>query len=159
MGESEAQASSDCRVIDVGTRSWKLLIDGSLVPGAATTTTIDPSTGQTLAEVPDASTEHVDVAVDVMTFADEAEAVVVANAVDFGLTASIWTRDLDRTLRVISAIDAGDVWVSEAGPHYWGAPVGGTKNSSVGREGGLAELLSYTEPKSVHVRHQPMVAA
>lgn len=95
----------------------------------------------------------------VTTFTDEAEAIALANDVDYGLTASVWTRDLDRALRVTSALDAGYVWVNEAGPHYWGAPFGGMKNSGVGREESLDELLSYTEPKSVHLRYRPRLVA
>lgn len=89
----------------------------------------------------------------VMTFKDEAEAVALANAVEYGLTASVWTRDLDRALRMAAELESGYVWINEAGPHYWGAPFGGTKDSGVGREESLDELVSYTAPKSVHIRY------
>ena len=88
----------------------------------------------------------------VLRFSDEAEAVALANDVQYGLAASVWTQDLDRALRVVDALHTGYVWVNEVGPHYWGAPVGGTKNSGTGSEESLDELLSYAEQKSVHLR-------
>lgn len=86
-----------------------------------------------------------------MRFTDEADAIEKANAIDLGLTASVWTNDILRALRVSQAIDAGYVWVNGVGTHFTGVPYGGMKNSGVGREEGLSELLSYTEEKVINL--------
>ena len=82
-----------------------------------------------------------------MTFADEAEALQIANGVEYGLTASIWTRDLGTAHRLARGVEAGYVLVNSPARHFWGLPFGGTKSSGVGREESLEELMSYTEPK------------
>ncbi len=89
--------------------------------------------------------------VSIMAFTDETEAVRVANAVEYGLTASIWTRDLARAHRVSRAVDAGYVWVNDTSTHFPGVPFGGVKLSGIGREESVDELLSYTETKAVNV--------
>ncbi len=89
----------------------------------------------------------------VTPFADESAALRMANATQFGLTASVFTRDLSRALRFAEEIDAGYVWVNEVSRHLPGAPYGGVKNSGIGREEELDELLSYTQVKSVHVKY------
>lgn len=80
------------------------------------------------------------------------EAVELANDTRYGLSAAVWTRDLDRALHVSSAIQAGYVWVNDANRHYPGTPFGGMKGSGVGREETIDELLGYTEAKSVNIR-------
>jgi acyl-CoA reductase-like NAD-dependent aldehyde dehydrogenase len=79
------------------------------------------------------------------------EVVEMANAVDYGLTASIWTRDLDRALYLARSIEAGYVWINGTGTHFRNVPHGGFKNSGTGREEGLDELLSYTEIKAINI--------
>lgn len=87
----------------------------------------------------------------VMTFTSEAEAVSVANALDYGLTASIWTRDVSRAIRTAQAMDAGYVWVNGSSRHFWGVPFGGVKSSGIGREESVEELLSYSQLQAVNV--------
>ena len=79
------------------------------------------------------------------------EAIAMANAVDYGLTCSIWSRDLNLALRLVREVEAGYVWVNGCGTHFRGVPHGGWKNSGTGREEGLDELLSYTEVKAVNI--------
>lgn len=90
--------------------------------------------------------------ISVLPWSDEASMIEAVNAVEYGLTASVWTRDLDRALRVVWAIDAGYVWVNDVSTHYWGLPFGGTKQSGIGREECVEELHSYTELRAVSIR-------
>jgi betaine-aldehyde dehydrogenase len=87
----------------------------------------------------------------IMRFATEAEAIEKANAIDLGLTGAVWTQDIMRALRVAQSIQAGYIWVNGVGTHFTGVPYGGLKNSGVGREEGLGELLSYTEEKVINL--------
>lgn len=79
------------------------------------------------------------------------EALVMANAVDLGLTASIWTNNIDDALGAARRVRAGYVWINSVGPHYPALGYGGFKNSGTGREEGLEELLSYTEQKVYNI--------
>jgi len=88
----------------------------------------------------------------VFKWRDEQEALTLANSTEYGLAASIWTHDIRAALRAARAVKAGYVWVNGASAHHYGTPFGGMKNSGLGREEGLDELLSYTETKTVHVR-------
>lgn len=83
----------------------------------------------------------------------------LANSVDLGLTASVWTHDLDVAHKTADRLDAGYVWVNDSTRHYFGTPFGGTKNSSLGREESADELLSYLEQKVVHTRLRDPQAA
>jgi betaine-aldehyde dehydrogenase len=87
----------------------------------------------------------------VTPWSDRDELVAMVNGVDYGLTASIWTRDLTQALSMAKEVEAGTVWVNGVSLHHTGLPFGGTKGSGVGREEGLGELLSYTECKSVSI--------
>lgn len=75
-----------------------------------------------------------------------------ANAVEYGLTAAIWTSDLDKAIWLARGLQAGYIWVNGVTRHELGAPFGGYKNSGTGREECLDELLSYTQVKNVNVR-------
>jgi betaine-aldehyde dehydrogenase len=85
----------------------------------------------------------------VLKWRDEAEMLAIVNGLDVGLTGSIWTRDLDTALRLSRKIEAGYVWINDSSDHYLGAPFGGVKQSGIGREECLAEMLAYTEAKTV----------
>jgi betaine-aldehyde dehydrogenase len=87
----------------------------------------------------------------VLTFGDEAEAVAMANDTPYGLSASVWTRDLGRAHRVARDIEAGVVSVNSNSSVHTGAPFGGWKHSGYGRELGAESLRAYTELKNVYV--------
>ncbi|WP_187645452.1 aldehyde dehydrogenase family protein [Streptomyces sp. TRM49041] len=87
----------------------------------------------------------------VLPFDDEADAVRLANATDYGLSGSIWTRDVGRALRVSQAVQAGNLSVnSHSSVRYW-TPFGGYKQSGVGRELGPDALTAFTETKNVFI--------
>jgi betaine-aldehyde dehydrogenase len=67
------------------------------------------------------------------------------------LTASIFTRDISAALRTARAIESGVTHINGSKMHYVGAPFGGVKNSGIGGEECLEELLSYTEVRSLHI--------
>lgn len=89
----------------------------------------------------------------VLTFEDEAEAISLSNAVEFGLAAAVYTRDSARSLRVARKLQAGTVWVNCWGVGGVQAPVGGYKQSGIGREKGMAALNNYVQKKNVVARH------
>ena len=87
----------------------------------------------------------------VTTFETDDEAVEIANGVEYGLTSSIWTRDVTRAHTIARRIDAGYILINSGSRHFWGLPFGGVKSSGIGREESLDELISYTETKTVTV--------
>ena len=96
----------------------------------------------------------------VTTFSDAAEALAMANDTPYGLTASIWSNDLNRALGAARAIDAGYVWVNDVEVRYPGLPFGGWKQSGIGKELGLVDdILSYTRTKAISVAISPALPA
>ncbi|GHG67663.1 aldehyde dehydrogenase family protein [Streptomyces griseocarneus] len=92
----------------------------------------------------------------VIPFEDEAEAVRIANATDYGLSGSVWTRDVSRALRVSRAVAAGNLSVnSHSSVRYW-TPFGGFKQSGLGRELGPGALSAFTETKNVFIAIDPV---
>jgi acyl-CoA reductase-like NAD-dependent aldehyde dehydrogenase len=87
-----------------------------------------------------------------MPFDDDADALRIANSVRYGLTASVFTRDLARAHTFARDVEAGFVWVNDTSKHFIGAPFGGVKESGLGREEDFEELLSYTRTKNVNVK-------
>src|SRR6202045_5389694 len=71
-------------------------------------------------------------------FDDEREAVTLANDSEFGLSASVWTRDVDRSLRIAQALEAGSVWINDSAKVYDSTEEGGFKQSGLGRLNGMA---------------------
>jgi len=90
-----------------------------------------------------------------MPFAGYEDALRIANGISLGLTASVFTRDLELAHSFARDVEAGYVWVNDSGPHFLGTPFGGFKDSGLGREEDSEELLSYTQTKNVNVRFQP----
>lgn len=82
---------------------------------------------------------------------DDYEGVISrANDTDLGLTASVWTNDLNLAHKTADRLEAGYVWINDSTTHYWGTPFGGMKNSGLGREESIEEYESYMETKVVH---------
>ena len=85
----------------------------------------------------------------VHTFETEEEAIAMANGVRYGLSASVWTRDLGRAHRVSAALETGMVWVNTWLLRDLRVPFGGVKDSGVGREGGHHSLEFFSETRNV----------
>ncbi|MEV7834694.1 aldehyde dehydrogenase family protein [Streptomyces subrutilus] len=86
-----------------------------------------------------------------LPFEDEEDAVRLANATEYGLSGSLWTRDIGRALRVSRAVAAGNLSVnSHSSVRYW-TPFGGYKQSGLGRELGPDALTAFTETKNVFI--------
>jgi betaine-aldehyde dehydrogenase len=87
----------------------------------------------------------------VFKWKDEADMLAQVNQVEYGLTCSIWTNDLATAHRTAAAVEAGYVWINEVSKHFLGAPFGGYKQSGVGREECIEELIRFTREKNIHV--------
>ncbi len=87
--------------------------------------------------------------VTLIPFDDERDALAIANGTRYGLAASLWTRDLDRTQRMAAALEFGIVWVNCWMLRDLRTPFGGVKQSGLGREGGTDALRFFTEPRNV----------
>jgi len=87
----------------------------------------------------------------VIPFETEAEAIAIANNSLYGLSGSIWTRDIERALRVARAVETGVLSINSGSSVHLEAPFGGVKHSGLGRELGLAALDHYCELKSVFI--------
>lgn len=82
-------------------------------------------------------------------FKDEAEALEIANDVQYGLTGYIWTNDVTRALRFSDALEAGMIWVNSENVRHLPTPFGGVKSSGIGRDGGQWSFEFYMEQKNV----------
>jgi aminomuconate-semialdehyde/2-hydroxymuconate-6-semialdehyde dehydrogenase len=89
-----------------------------------------------------------------LPFDDETQAVALANDVPYGLAASIWGRDIGRCHRVAARVEAGLVWVNCWMLRDLRTPLGGTKASGLGREGGFEAMRFFTEPKNICVSYE-----
>lgn len=86
-----------------------------------------------------------------MPFDDYDDALRIANGVRYGLTASVFSRDLAIAHRFARDVEAGYVWINQVAQHVAGTAFGGVKDSGLGREEDFDELVSYTQDKNVHV--------
>ena len=91
--------------------------------------------------------------VTIMPFNTEEEVLDMANDVSYGLSATLWTNDLKRTMRISKNIHTGMIWVNTWLLRDLRTPFGGTKNSGVGREGGFEGLRFFTEPKNICIKY------
>ena len=90
--------------------------------------------------------------VTIQPFESDEEAVEIANSTEFGLAATVWTKDLKRAHNVAAALETGIVWVNCWLLRDLRTPFGGVKSSGVGREGGFEALQFFTEPQNVCIK-------
>jgi len=91
--------------------------------------------------------------VTITPFDTEEEVLMMANSTQYGLSATIWTSNLQRAHRVAQEVQSGIVWVNSWLVRDLRTPFGGVKASGVGREGGLEALRFFTEPKNVFIKY------
>ena len=91
--------------------------------------------------------------VTIMPFNTEDEVLQMANKVKYGLSATLWTNDLKRTMRMSNQIQAGIIWVNTWMLRDLRTPFGGVKASGIGREGGFEALRFFTEAKNVCIKY------
>ena len=87
----------------------------------------------------------------IIGFEDEAEAIRIANDINFGLAAGVWTKDIGRMIRMCKAIDAGTIWGNTYRTYSFMVPLGGMKRSGLGREGGIEGIAEFLETKSIMI--------
>lgn len=91
----------------------------------------------------------------IFKWSDTKDMLAQVNAVEYGLTCSIWTGNLANAHNAAAQVQAGYVWVNNASRHFIGAPFGGYKLSGIGREESLEELLHYTQVKNINITLAP----
>ncbi|MDG1397565.1 MAG: aldehyde dehydrogenase [Polaribacter sp.] len=92
--------------------------------------------------------------VTIMSFKTDKEALVLANEVKYGLSATLWTNNLNRTMQFSKSLQTGIVWVNTWMLRDLRTPFGGAKESGVGREGGFEALRFFTEPKNICIQYE-----
>jgi betaine-aldehyde dehydrogenase len=90
----------------------------------------------------------------ILSWDDEATMLQEVNDSDYGLCANIWTNDISTGLRMADAVEAGYIWINgHGGKRFKGAPFGGFKDSGIGREHSIDELMSYTQVKNINISY------
>ena len=92
--------------------------------------------------------------VTLMSFNSEAEALALANDVKYGLSATVWTNNLKRSLRFSEKLETGIVWINTWMQRDLRTPFGGVKSSGVGREGGFEVLRFFTQTKNICINYK-----
>ncbi len=87
----------------------------------------------------------------ILKWRTQEEAIAMANATEYGLASGVWTHDLKLAMTFVRSLQSGFVYVNTTARHFVGTPFGGWKNSGLGREECLGELLSYTQNKAIHI--------
>jgi betaine-aldehyde dehydrogenase len=152
---SKAQLEKILRYVEIGkTEGAKLLAGGSVPqdPRLANGFFIEPTVfGSVTMDMRIAKEEIFGPVLSVLSWRNEEEMFAQVNCVEYGLTASICTTSLANAHRAARRIEAGYVWVNNAGPHYVGVPFGGYKQSGVGREESIEELFAFSQAKNVNI--------
>ncbi|WP_159950634.1 aldehyde dehydrogenase [Polaribacter septentrionalilitoris] len=92
--------------------------------------------------------------VTIMSFKTDKDALTLANDVKYGLSGTLWTNNLNRTMQIAKQLQTGIVWVNTWMLRDLRTPFGGAKESGVGREGGFEALRFFTEPKNICIKYE-----
>ncbi|HEY2768420.1 MAG TPA: NAD-dependent succinate-semialdehyde dehydrogenase [Solirubrobacteraceae bacterium] len=146
--DSDQRGKVDELVRDARERGARVLVGGELLPGAGyfyAPTVLDrvPADARLLEE------EIFGPVAPIATFASEEEALKAANRTEYGLVAYLYTRDLDRAVRVVEGLETGMIGLNQGMVSNAAAPFGGIKASGFGREGGFEGIGEYLETKYV----------
>ncbi|QLG60322.1 aldehyde dehydrogenase family protein [Halorarum salinum] len=134
--------------------SAELLTGGEAIQPFETGYFIEPTVFEVAPELTIANEEVFGPVLSVITWSDYEEMIEIANGVDYGLTASVWTDSLQDAHRAIEDLEAGYVWVNQHGGHFTGAPFGGYKESGIGKKDSLEGLIGHTRLKNVNVNFE-----
>lgn len=152
---SRAQYQRVCDYVEIAKRDGARLVTGGERPAGESFARgywIEPTVfADVLPHMRIAQEEVFGPILSIMRWSTPDEALRIANGVEYGLTASIWTRDIQAALATATRLRTGYIWVNGVGAHYKGVPYGGYRNSGVGREEGIEEMLSYTETKAINL--------
>jgi betaine-aldehyde dehydrogenase len=153
---SKAQFERVLSYIEAGKREGARLVHGGGRPRAPELSRgwyIEPTIfADVTADMTIAREEIFGPVLSILKWSDEDAMLGTVNDTEFGLTCSIWTNDLNRAHRTAMRVQAGYVWINHVGQHFLGAPFGGFKQSGMGREECLEELLSFTQEKNIYLR-------
>ncbi|CAG8999571.1 MAG: NAD/NADP-dependent betaine aldehyde dehydrogenase [Candidatus Celerinatantimonas neptuna] len=151
---SENHLNKVLEYIDAGKASGATLLcggkrpDGSLANGFFVEPTIFTDCQD---DMPHVKNEIFGPVMSILPFDGESEVIERANQTRYGLAAGLFTRDLSRAHRVIAQMQAGICWINTWGDSPAPMPVGGYKQSGIGRENGIETLKHYTQTKSVYI--------
>jgi betaine-aldehyde dehydrogenase len=155
---NEAQMEKVLRYVDIGKEEGaRLLVGGERVTDGVLADGLFVSPALFADVRPDSRLAQEEIfgpVLAAMPFDDYDEALRIANSVQYGLTASVFTKNLATAHAFARDVEAGYVWVNETSRHFTGTPFGGYKDSGLGREEDLSELEAYTQTKNVNVRFE-----
>jgi len=138
--------------VDVGKREGANLLHGGKQESSQRGTFFAPTVfGGVKPDMRIAQEEIFGPVLSVLTFKTFDEAMALANVTDYGLAASIWSKNMDTAIAAARQVQAGRTWVNTTIAGGPGQPMGGYKRSGIGREGGKLGVEEYTEVKTVHI--------
>ncbi|WP_321896865.1 aldehyde dehydrogenase family protein [Burkholderia cepacia] len=152
---SKSQLNKVLEYIEIAKREGAVLVAGGTQPTAPDLQNgfyVDPTVFSGVkSDMRIAQEEVFGPILSVLKWSDEETLFSEVNSVEYGLTASIFTKDLATAHRAASRIESGFIWVNRAGPHFLGAPYGGYKQSGIGREESIDELMAFTQIKNINI--------
>jgi betaine-aldehyde dehydrogenase len=152
---SAAQLEKITGYIETGKKEARLVVggrrltDGDLAKGYFVAPTVFDGMS------PDATIAQEEIFGPVMgitTFKDLDDAIRLANHTRYGLVAAVWTRDINKAMKIATRVRAGSIWINTFGKMYQSTEMGGFKQSGLGRQYGLEGLFEYTELKHVNIQ-------